>query len=314
MLDEYLENEGKLIDERAASFSQPVTEPITYKLPTRSTSYVRTLDSVLKKQTLSPPTSALISSFVPPSKRPRMTPNNLKISRKGDRKQKAVSSKQKKLGPEAAAASVSVPVVSESNMEPKLSPSYIKPAVMPLSDHTAPLSESPKDALSNSKNNLKLRGRINEPLDHTEPLTHTSDNAGFKKRRKKAKLWSILAASPCMPQAHLSGVSDDMTPLESDSEFSNNAKQSNETTKNSSGPLLTRALMKQKDLEDSVVWGGQPRTRITEERANIAVTSLFTLMVTFTEQLILYHHNTPFHAVIEKCSCYNCIHFSFYCL
>lgn len=52
MLDEYLESEGKLIDERAASFSQAVVSPVAYQLPTKSTSYVRTLDSVLKKQAL----------------------------------------------------------------------------------------------------------------------------------------------------------------------------------------------------------------------------------------------------------------------
>ncbi|XP_060790376.1 MAX dimerization protein MGA a isoform X2 [Neoarius graeffei] len=52
MLDEYLESEGKLIDERAASFSQAVVTPVAYQLPTKSTSYVRTLDSVLKKQAL----------------------------------------------------------------------------------------------------------------------------------------------------------------------------------------------------------------------------------------------------------------------
>lgn len=50
MLDEYLESEGKLIDERAANFSQAVVTPVAYQLPTKSTSYVRTLDSVLKKQ------------------------------------------------------------------------------------------------------------------------------------------------------------------------------------------------------------------------------------------------------------------------
>ncbi|XP_077095060.1 MAX dimerization protein MGA a isoform X3 [Siphateles boraxobius] len=50
MLDEYLASEGKLIDERAANLSQTDTTPVAYQLPTKSTSYVRTLDSVLKKQ------------------------------------------------------------------------------------------------------------------------------------------------------------------------------------------------------------------------------------------------------------------------
>lgn len=50
MLDEYLASEGKLIDERAANLSQTDTTSVAYQLPTKSTSYVRTLDSVLKKQ------------------------------------------------------------------------------------------------------------------------------------------------------------------------------------------------------------------------------------------------------------------------
>lgn len=55
MLDEYLASEGKLIDERAANLSQTDITSVAYQLPTKSTSYVRTLDSVLKKQV--PPTS-----------------------------------------------------------------------------------------------------------------------------------------------------------------------------------------------------------------------------------------------------------------
>ncbi|XP_039529671.1 MAX dimerization protein MGA a isoform X5 [Pimephales promelas] len=54
MLDEYLASEGKLIDERAANLSQTDATPVAYQLPTKSTSYVRTLDSVLKKQVPAP--------------------------------------------------------------------------------------------------------------------------------------------------------------------------------------------------------------------------------------------------------------------
>ncbi|XP_072545481.1 MAX dimerization protein MGA a isoform X2 [Salminus brasiliensis] len=75
MLDEYLESEGKLIDERAASFSQAVVTPVAYQLPTKSTSYVRTLDSVLKKQapqstanTLSPTVASTKSTLTSKSK------------------------------------------------------------------------------------------------------------------------------------------------------------------------------------------------------------------------------------------------------
>lgn len=84
MLDQYLENEGRLIDERASTFSQPVVDlapPPAYELPARSSSYVRTLHSVMQKQGGSS-TSELISAFVPPSKRPKPSLKETRTSRR----------------------------------------------------------------------------------------------------------------------------------------------------------------------------------------------------------------------------------------
>lgn len=69
MLDEYLASEGKLIDERAASFSTSSVTPVSYQMPTKSSSYVRTLDSVLKKRApgSSTPTPKPIPSAAPMS-------------------------------------------------------------------------------------------------------------------------------------------------------------------------------------------------------------------------------------------------------
>ncbi|XP_059375929.1 MAX dimerization protein MGA a isoform X4 [Carassius carassius] len=64
MLDEYLASEGKLIDERAATLSQADVTPVAYQLPIKSTSYVLTLDSVLKKQV--PATLSTTSNKVKP--------------------------------------------------------------------------------------------------------------------------------------------------------------------------------------------------------------------------------------------------------
>lgn len=50
MLDEYLESEGQMICERAAAFSTHPEDPVVYQLPAKSSSYVRTLDSVLKQR------------------------------------------------------------------------------------------------------------------------------------------------------------------------------------------------------------------------------------------------------------------------
>ncbi len=235
MLDEYLENEGKLIDERAASFSQPVVEPVAYELPTRSTSYVRTLDSVLKKQPSSSPTSDLISGFIPPSKRPRLTFKVTKTSRRENSKHKGPKP-NKARAEAAAAAAVSTAVTSPAHADlvPK------QPAVQTLDFHTPPT---------------------------------------FKKRRKLKPRTSSQTLSPPKSAAPNHGVSEDMAPLESDSELGTAIDQSDETRRKERGAIVTRAVLKQKDLEDSVVWEGRARTSITEERATIALTSLFTLKV-----------------------------------
>lgn len=48
MLDEYLESEAQKISERAAAFSTNPEGCVAYQLPAKSSSYVKTLDSVLK--------------------------------------------------------------------------------------------------------------------------------------------------------------------------------------------------------------------------------------------------------------------------
>lgn len=50
MLDEYLESEAQNITERAAAFSTNPEGSVAYQLPAKSSSYVKTLDSVLKQR------------------------------------------------------------------------------------------------------------------------------------------------------------------------------------------------------------------------------------------------------------------------
>ncbi|KAM4625363.1 MAX dimerization protein MGA a [Polymixia lowei] len=231
MLDEYLENEGRLIDERAASFSQATLEPVSYELPTRSTSYVRTLDSILKKQTQASPTSALISSFVPPSKRPKPSAMGPKKS-KGEKRQNAIGSKQNKLG--TTVSTVSVPTANN---------------LTPPSEQKAPITKAQHDPV--------LR---------------------FKSNKLKTKA-SCQTPGPFPSKTAQLGVSKDLAPLDSDSELGTAAEPSDRTVpRPDAKPLVTKALLKQKDLEDGVVWEGRPKTCITAERAAIALTSLFTLV------------------------------------
>lgn len=222
MLDEYLENEGKLIDERASSFSSPLVEPPVYELPTRSTSYVRTLDSVLKKQTSTSSASDLISGFIPPSKRPKLKHKETKTSRRETLKQKG----------------------------PKPGKPRSEPAATPTDSNLVP----------------------KQPPASPQPPT-------FRKRRKLKPKTSSQTLSPPRITTPLSRVSGDMAPLESDSELGAPPSQHAVVCKKDGGLVMTRALLRQKDLEDGVLWEGRPRTSITEERASIALTSLFTLMV-----------------------------------
>ncbi|XP_017538692.1 MAX gene-associated protein isoform X2 [Pygocentrus nattereri] len=53
MLDEYLENEAQQISDRVAVFSKSSSTPVSYQLPSRSSSYVVTLDSLLKTRSTS---------------------------------------------------------------------------------------------------------------------------------------------------------------------------------------------------------------------------------------------------------------------
>lgn len=214
MLDEYLENEGKLLEQQSAcSFSQPAVEPVAYQLPTSSCSYVRTLDSVLQLKQQQQPSamataSRLMSAFVPPSKRPKVTSKETKMATK------------------------------------RRAPRHTRTPDQDLGQE--PLQDLEQEQLS-----------------------------PFKRRRRRRRLKAPSS----------SGVPDHLAPLESDSELldqGGSAAGSGGCGVGGGGggePGMTRALLKQQDLEDGVVWEGQPRTSITEQRASVALTSLFTLTV-----------------------------------
>ncbi|XP_060722458.1 MAX gene-associated protein [Tachysurus vachellii] len=53
MLDAYLENEAQQISDRVAVFSKCSASPVSYQLPSKSSSYVVTLDSLLKSRSVS---------------------------------------------------------------------------------------------------------------------------------------------------------------------------------------------------------------------------------------------------------------------
>lgn len=220
MLDEYLENEGKLLEQQSScSFPQPHVEPVAYQLPTSSCSYVRTLDSILqlkqKQQQPAPPataaTSQLLSDFVPPSRRPKVTPKETKMASK---------------------------------------------------------RKAPRQTTT---------------LDQDVDLDLQQEQlSAFRRRRRRRRLTALPP----------SGAPDHLAPLESDSELLEQSEGAAGSASGGSGggdgePGMTRALLKQQDLEDTVVWEGRPRTSITEQRASVALTSLFTLTVSHNQKLLL---------------------------
>ncbi|XP_057714664.1 MAX dimerization protein MGA a isoform X2 [Corythoichthys intestinalis] len=218
MLDQYLESEAKLIDQRVASFSQPPGDSLpVYEHPASSTSYVRTLNSVLKKQSPAPATSELISGFIPPSKRAKAPLRQLKVSKKVVRK-----------------------------------PKRFKPSVNPSTSDSYPSVGTLRDSPQNSAL-LAEPLKPNNPPPTVQPMTNT-------------QLSSPMQSPPVERKKRFKHIPTHL--------------QSNPDGANLSAflkPMLTRGLLRQKDLEDSTMWGGQPRTFITEERASIALTSLFTL-------------------------------------
>ncbi|XP_047201133.1 MAX dimerization protein MGA a isoform X4 [Girardinichthys multiradiatus] len=227
MLDEYLESEGKLIDERASSFSQPPVEAPAYQLPVSSASYVRTVDHVLKKPTAGSPASDIISGFIPPSKRSRLKAT----CRRAERKQKGPKQNKIKTG----------------STVPELT------------------------AAAQMHNAVQTPGGLSQT---TEP----QNEATFTKRRRLKPRTSSQIFGASMPLK----VCEDMAPLESDSELGPDSalKQPSDRTvdtqKKESRATVTRAFARLKELEDGVVWEGCFQTSITEERATIALTSLFT--------------------------------------
>lgn len=246
MLDEYLENEGRLIDERASTFSQPavdVAPPLAYELPTKSSSYVRTLHSVMQKQTASS-TSELISGFVPPSKRPKPGLKETRNSRRETAKQRGPKHGRPKPKPSSAG------------------PGPVDPDVI----HTPPA------------------GHLPEPAAPEPPALRRT-----RKKLKPRSTWKSLPGTP----TPLPSSSEDMAPLDSDSELGGPSVPNSTTHKEDKAAVtthqeggahgMTRALLRQKDLEDGVIWEGRHRTTVTEERASIALTSLFTLMVSSSE-------------------------------
>ncbi|XP_063803982.1 MAX gene-associated protein isoform X3 [Pseudophryne corroboree] len=123
-LDEYLENEAKLMGDIKGLYNNEPVSSISYQLPTKSSSYVRTLDSVLKKQAPQPkPSSNSLQPLPLPIKKRKYTRRN--FTPKAKSKSKSISPPivtiKEKLGKPRSAGkkkNITAPCTEETNTVP----------------------------------------------------------------------------------------------------------------------------------------------------------------------------------------------------
>ncbi|XP_070280932.1 MAX gene-associated protein isoform X6 [Myotis yumanensis] len=216
-LDEYLENEGKLMETSMGFSSNAPTSPVVYQLPTKSTSYVRTLDSVLKKQsTISPSTSYSIKPHsVPPASRKAKSQN----------KQATYSGRSKS--------------------------SYKSILPYPVSLKQKHTHTVPGDKVTKNSSGTVSENQVNNFV------VPTLDENTFPKQIN-------------LRQTH-------------------HQQQQQQGTR---PPGLSKSQVKLMDLEDCALWEGKPRTYITEERADVSLTTLLTAQASLKTK--------PIHTIIRK--------------
>ncbi|XP_052039257.1 MAX gene-associated protein isoform X4 [Apodemus sylvaticus] len=216
-LDEYLENEGKLMETSMGFSSNAPTSPVVYQLPTKSTSYVRTLDSVLKKQsTISPSTSH--------SGKPRSVTT-------ASRKTKAQN--------------------KQTTLSGRTKSSYKSILPYPVSPKQKNSNVSPGDKITKNSLSLTSDNQV------TNLVVPSVDESAFPKQI------SLRQAQ----QQHLQ-------------------------QQGTRPPGLSKSQVKLMDLEDCALWEGKPRTYITEERADVSLTTLLTAQASLKTK--------PIHTIIRK--------------
>uniref|UniRef100_A0A452DZP5 MAX gene-associated protein n=1 Tax=Capra hircus TaxID=9925 RepID=A0A452DZP5_CAPHI len=219
-LDEYLENEGKLMETSMGFSSNAPTSPVVYQLPTKSTSYVRTLDSVLKKQsTISPSTSYSLKPHSVPS-----------VSRKAKSQNK------------------------QATFSGRTKSSYKSILPYPVSPKQKHTHMIPGDKITKNSSGTTSENRVNNLI------VPTLDENTFPKQIS-------------LRQAH-------------------QQQQQQQQQQGSRPPGLSKSQVKLMDLEDCALWEGKPRTYITEERADVSLTTLLTAQASLKTK--------PIHTIIRK--------------
>ncbi|XP_010623037.1 MAX gene-associated protein isoform X3 [Fukomys damarensis] len=219
-LDEYLETEGKLMETSMGFSSNAPTSPVVYQLPTKSTSYVRTLDSVLKKQsTLSPSTSY--------SLKPHSVP--------------AASRKAK-------------PQSKQTTLSGRTKTSYKSILPYPVSPRQKHAHVIPGDKITKNSSSTVSDNQVNNVAVPT--------------------------------------LDDNVLPKQISLRQAQQQQQQQQQQQGTRPPGLSKSQVKLMDLEDCALWEGKPRTYITEERADVSLTTLLTAQASLKTK--------PIHTIIRK--------------
>uniref|UniRef100_A0AAV2JI96 MAX gene-associated protein n=1 Tax=Knipowitschia caucasica TaxID=637954 RepID=A0AAV2JI96_KNICA len=303
MLDEYLEMEGKLLDERASSFtSADPPAPVTFDL--FSSSYVHTLPTALTANpavTANPalsahPASSLISGFVPPSKRPKPAPSRA-ANKTFKQKKKAASVEEAKKFPEpkkpkekshlfksAFVFNDDTPSVQLKKFgDADVSLSLENESMMDSCDFMEPLCLSPKNKRKGGGGSVDAVSQSpSKGFDpnHTEPISEeASSKPPGRGRRRRRRYEELELMAPLESDSELCNEDEKLIQSQASFETSHMEGQKEEVKeeKKPTRLLVTKALVKQRDMEQRGFWEGKPRTYVTQERATVALSSLFTL-------------------------------------
>ncbi|XP_043916490.1 MAX gene-associated protein [Protopterus annectens] len=220
MLDEYLENEGKLVEENQPMPQKTATASVTYQLPTKSSSYVLTLETVLQKK---PQTS-----------------QHTDVVRNQAVKLPSPSTKKSHLGKKLK--------VSRNKKVPHIS--QVKQKEVSTLKSPPVTSEKPEQPLQNTAVTQSIENIASLPL----PMV---DEGTF---HKEVNLRAQAIQQQQQAQQRLLG--------------------------------LSKAQIKLMDLETLALWEGKQRTHITEDRADIALSTLLTAQGTLKAK--------PVHKIIKR--------------
>ncbi|KAH0620627.1 hypothetical protein JD844_021285 [Phrynosoma platyrhinos] len=215
-LDEYLETEGKLLETSMGLSPSTSSSPVVYQLPTKSTSYVRTLDSVLKKQS----TIATSSSYT--FKPLSLTSVSKRRKRKVKNRKQAVPKSKEKSSPKSV---IAIPVVRKQKR------------ILPV---------------------------LEEKVTRSQPSKQGAD-----------EIEALPAIEESMHGKQITVRQPQQQPQQS-----------------SRLPSLSKTQLRLMDLEDCALWDGKPRTYITEERADLSLTTLLTAQASL--------RNKPIHKIMKR--------------